>query len=105
MSLNIIDNPALVYTILILGGIANFVTFPDGIASIIKKVFGAAWMATALYATFSLFTEGFKKMSAPNATAQTSIQWWIILIIFSIVMVGFFIHGYYSLRGEYDNDK
>ncbi len=102
MGLDIFENPVLIYSILIVGGVLNFISLPSGISNIVKKVLGAVWIVTAVYATYSLFSEGFKKMGAANATTQTSIQWWIILIIFSIVMVGFAIHGYYGVTGEYD---
>jgi len=105
MGLNIFENPTLIYSIIIVGGVMNFISLPTAISNIVKKTFGLVWILTSVYATYSLFTEWFKKMGAANATAQTAIQWWIILIIFSIVMVGFAIHGYYSVTGEYDDIK
>jgi hypothetical protein len=36
------------------------------------------------------------------AKSNTTLQWGIILTIFTPICVGFFIFGYYGLKGEYD---
>lgn len=103
--LNLVENQTFIIALLVVGAIANFLAIPTGINNLIKRGLGAAWILLAVYAEFRLFAEGWKKMSAATGAAatQTVAQWIIILIIFTVVMVGFAIHGYYGVTGQYDD--
>ena len=101
--MDFINNTSLVYGIVAVCMVVNFIKIPASIGNIIKRIMGAIWMVAAVVCEYTLFSEGMKKMSAATGAAgtQTTIQWSIILIIFTIVMVGFMIHGYYGVKGEY----
>lgn len=101
--LELVNNQGFVYGLVAVTMLANLVSIPEAIKNIIKRVLGFAALIMAAYAEYALFSEGMKKMGAATGAAgtQTVIQWSIILIIFTIVMVGFAIYGYYAVTGEY----
>lgn len=51
-----------------------------------------------------LVSQAIQKISAATAIAKSnvSLQWVIILTIFTPICIGFFIFGYYGFKGEYD---
>ncbi len=98
--LDIFDNQMFIYGLVTVSLIIALVKLPDGIGNLTKKALGGLWIITALYATFKLYEQANIKMWVNDST---KIQWSIILIIFTIVMVGFAIFGYYGLTGAYDN--
>ena len=104
--LDIVNNSTFIYALVGLTMVANLITIPVGIKNIIKRGLGAGALLLAVFAEYTLFSEGMKKMGAATGAAatQTSIQWSIILIIFTIVMVGFAIYGYYAVTGEYNEE-
>ena len=97
--LDIFDNQMFIYGIIAVALIVALIKLPDNIGNLIKKALGGLWIITAIYATFKLYEQGNLKMWATQAL---TIQWSIILIIFTIVMIGFAIFGYYGLTGAYD---
>jgi hypothetical protein len=105
--MDFINNTALVYGVVAVCMLFNFISIPANIGNIIKRALGAIWIVAALLCEYTLFSEGMKKMSAATGAAgtQTVIQWSIILIIFTIVMIGLAIHGYYGVKGEYATEE
>ena len=71
--------------------------------NLIKKILGVVWMVLAPMIILFLASQAFQKISAASALAKSNVvlQWTIILAIFSPICVGFFIFGYYGLKGEY----
>ena len=98
--LDLFDNQMFIYGLVIVGLIIALVKLPDGIGNLAKKALGGLWIITALFATYKLYEQANIKMWATQATIM---QWSIILIIFTLVLIGFAIFGYYGLTGAYDN--
>jgi len=71
----------------------------------IKKFLGVVWMILSPSIIYFLATQAIKKISAATEAtkANVTLQWAIILIIFTPICVGFFIFGYYAIKGEYDH--
>ncbi len=97
--LDIFDNQMFIYALVGVSLIVALITLPANIGNLVKKAFGGLWIVTAIFGFYTLYTELMKKMTTPAAT----MQWSIILVVFSIVLVGFAIFGYYGLTGAYDN--
>ncbi len=70
----------------------------------IKKILGLVWMCLAPAIIWFLIAQAIQKIGAATAItrANVSLQWVIILIIFTPICIGFFIFGYYGFKGEYD---
>lgn len=70
----------------------------------IKKILGLVWMCLAPAIICFLVAQAIQKMNAATALARSNVtlQWVIILIIFTPICIGFFIFGYYGFKGEYD---
>ncbi len=69
----------------------------------IKKFLGIAWMALSPLIVFFLLTQAIDKINkASEATkANVTLQWVIILIVFTPICLGLLIFGFYALKGEY----
>jgi hypothetical protein len=69
----------------------------------IKKILGLVWMFLAPAMIWFLASQAIQKIN--NATSLTrsnvTLQWVIILTIFTPICIGFFIFGYYAFKGEY----
>jgi hypothetical protein len=75
--------------------------------SAIKKLLGIVWILLAPTAVVLMFMQAFEKTSAAAegiARTNTALQWGIILFIFIPISIGFTIFGFYSLKGEYDQE-
>jgi hypothetical protein len=70
----------------------------------IKKILGFVWMCLAPAIILFLTAQAIQKIGASTAITKSNVtlQWVIILTIFTPICVGFFIFGYYSFKGEYD---
>ena len=70
----------------------------------IKKILGLVWMFLAPAMIWFLASQAIQKIN--NATSSTrsnvTLQWVIILTIFTPICIGFFIFGKYAFKGEYD---
>ena len=99
---NLLENHAMIYGIIAVCVLFNFISLPDGVSGIVKKALGVLSMILAVYATYSFISVGMGKMGAANATNIVITQWMILILIFTPVMVGLFIHGYYGVKGYYD---
>lgn len=70
----------------------------------IKKVLGLVWMALSPAIIWFLASQALQKIGAATELTKSNVtlQWVIILTIFTPICVGFFIFGYYGIKGEYD---
>lgn len=70
----------------------------------IKKILGLVWMFLAPAIIWFLVSQAIQKIGAATAITKSnvSLQWVIILTIFTPICIGFFIFGYYGFKGEYD---
>lgn len=70
----------------------------------IKKVLGLVWMALSPAIIWFLASQAIQKIGAATELTKSNVtlQWLIILTIFTPICVGFFIFGYYGIKGEYD---
>lgn len=52
-----------------------------------------------------LVSQAIQKIGSATALTRSNLtlQWVIILTIFTPICIGFFIFGYYGLKGEYDH--
>ena len=69
----------------------------------IKKILGLVWMFLAPAIIWFLASQAIQKIAAATTLTKSnvSLQWVIILTIFTPICVGFFIFGYYAFKGEY----
>ncbi len=71
----------------------------------IKKILGLVWMILSPSLIYFLATQAIAKIGAASEAikANVTLQWAIILIIFTPICIGFFIFGFYAVKGEYDH--
>ncbi len=69
----------------------------------IKKILGLVWMFLAPAIIWFLASQAIQKIAAATTLTKSnvSLQWVIILTIFTPICIGFFIFGYYAFKGEY----
>jgi hypothetical protein len=69
----------------------------------IKKILGLVWMFLAPAIIWFLASQAIQKIAAATILTKSNVtlQWVIILTIFTPICVGFFIFGYYAFKGEY----
>lgn len=70
----------------------------------IKKILGLVWMGLAPAIIWFLASQAIQKISASTELTRSNVtlQWVIILTIFTPICIGFFIFGLYGIKGEYD---
>mgnify|MGYP000110653347 CR=1 FL=1 len=70
----------------------------------IKKILGLVWMCLAPAIIWFLASQAIHKIGTSTALTRSNVtlQWVIILTIFTPICIGFYIFGYYGLKGEYD---
>ena len=70
----------------------------------IKKILGLVWMFLAPAIIWFLASQAIQKIAAATTLTKSNVtlQWVIILTIFTPICIGFFIFGYYAFKGEYD---
>jgi hypothetical protein len=70
----------------------------------IKKILGLVWMLLAPAIIWFLAAQAIQKIGQANALTKSNVtlQWVIILTIFTPICIGFLIFGYYAYKGEYD---
>lgn len=71
---------------------------------IIKKIIGVLCMIIAPIAVYLLATNGIAKMNAALPADKTNAitQWSILIIIFTPVMAGLLLFGWYAVKGEFE---
>jgi hypothetical protein len=69
----------------------------------IKKILGLVWMFLAPAIIWFLASQAFQKIGVATTLTKSNVtlQWVIILTIFTPICIGFFIFGYYAFKGEY----
>ena len=69
----------------------------------VKKLLGYVWMLLAPALICFLLYQAIGKISAASAInkANVTLQWVIILLVFTPICVGFFIFGKYASSNEY----
>jgi hypothetical protein len=69
----------------------------------IKKILGLVWMFLAPAIIWFLASQAIQKIAVATSLTKSNVtlQWVIILTIFTPICVGFFIFGYYAFKGEY----
>ncbi len=70
----------------------------------IKKILGIVWMGLAPAIIWFLASQAIQKIGAATELTKSNVtlQWAIILTIFTPICIGFFIFGFYGMKGEYD---
>ncbi|MEI6188983.1 MAG: DUF6814 family protein [Chitinophagia bacterium] len=71
----------------------------------VKRLLGYVWMLLAPALICFLLYEAFEKISAAAEIhkANVTLQWVIILLVFTPICIGFFIFGKYASANEYDH--
>ena len=69
----------------------------------IKKILGLVWMCLAPAIIWFLVVQAIDKIGCANEITKSNVtlQWVIILTIFTPICIGFFIFGYYGFKNEY----
>lgn len=69
-----------------------------------KRILGLVWMALSPAIIWFLASQAIQKIGAATELTKSNVtlQWVIILTIFTPICIGFFIFGYYGLKGEYE---
>jgi hypothetical protein len=68
----------------------------------IKKFSGIVWIVLAFAAIWFLFSRAGAELSAANVKPDKKIFWYSILPVYTPLMLGLALFGYYALKGEYD---
>lgn len=68
----------------------------------VKRLIGIVWIILALAAIWFLFTRATAELSAATVTPDKKIFWYTILPVYTPLMLGMALFGYYALKGEYD---
>ncbi|WP_031526608.1 DUF6814 family protein [Dyadobacter crusticola] len=71
----------------------------------LKKLLGIVWMLLGPVIIIFLFMQATDKIAAAAegiARTNTTLQWFIIILIFIPICAGLVIFGYYAWKGEYD---
>ncbi|MFM7720072.1 MAG: DUF6814 family protein [Sediminibacterium sp.] len=70
----------------------------------IKKLLGLVWMFLATAIIWFLASQAIQKIAGATTLTRSNVtlQWVIILTIFTPICIGFFIFGFYAFKGEYD---
>ena len=67
----------------------------------LKRLSGLLWIACGLSAIYLLVHQAGVEF-AKSPALDTRIFWYTIIPIFSPIMAGLVLFGYYCIRGEYD---
>jgi hypothetical protein len=71
----------------------------------IKSISGLIWMALGLAAIYLMAKQAGSEISAAvkanKAVLDTQMFWYIIIPIFTPIMLGLCLFGWYALKGEY----
>ena len=70
----------------------------------IKQILGLVWMFLAPAIIWFLASQAIQKIAGATTLTRSNVtlQWVIILTIFTPICIGFFIFGFYAFKGEYD---
>lgn len=68
----------------------------------IKRLAGVFWIVLAFAAIAFLFSRAGAELTAAKVTPDKKIFWYTILPVYTPLMLGLALFGYYALKGEYD---
>ncbi len=68
----------------------------------IKRLSGLLWIILAGAAIWFLISRAMTELSAENVKPDKKIFWYSILPVYTPLMLGLALFGYYAFRGEYD---
>lgn len=69
----------------------------------LKKILGAVWMLLGPILLIILLTSAYQNIHAGGkADINKPLPWIIIIGIFTPIVIGFIIFGWYAFKGEYD---
>lgn len=68
----------------------------------IKRLAGLLWIVLAFAAILFLFSRAGAELTSANVTPDKKIFWYTILPVFTPLMLGMALFGYYALKGEYN---
>jgi hypothetical protein len=67
----------------------------------LKRISGIIWMVLGVLAIYLLVRQAGIEFGK-NPALDTRIFWYTIIPVFSPIMIGLCLFGYYCLKGEYD---
>jgi len=70
----------------------------------IKRFAGVIWMLLAAFGVYLMVHQAGVEFGK-NPSLDTRIFWYTIIPIFTPIMLGLVLFGYYCLKGEYDRAK
>jgi uncharacterized membrane protein YadS len=69
----------------------------------LKRIMGVVWMLIAPLVIYFLVMGAVHNISATGSKdINKPVPWFIIIGIFTPIVIGLFIFGYYAFKGEYD---
>lgn len=68
----------------------------------LKRLTGILWIVISGLAIWFLFTRAGAELSAEKVDPSKKIFWYSILPVYTPLMLGLALFGYYALKGEYD---
>ncbi len=67
----------------------------------IKKLFGIVWIVLAGAVIWFLFSRASAELAGVHVTPDKKIFWYTILPVYTPLMLGLALFGYFALKGEY----
>lgn len=68
----------------------------------LKKIMGILWMLIAPLVIYILVSGAISNIGHGTKDINKPVPWIIIISIFTPIVIGLFIFGYYALKGEYE---
>jgi len=72
----------------------------------LKRISGFLWIALGLAVVYLMFNQAGTEIAAAvknnKAVLDTQMFWYIIIPIFTPIMLGLYLFGWYAWKGEYD---
>ncbi len=70
----------------------------------LKKILGWLWLLSGIVFACWLPYEAVIKLNAAKANTEDFVFWIIITTIFTPIILGFILFGFYALKGEYNTN-
>ena len=68
----------------------------------VKRFAGIVWIILAFAAIWFLFSRAGAELAGANVAPDKKIFWYTILPVYTPLMLGLALFGYYAVRGDYD---
>jgi purine-cytosine permease-like protein len=68
----------------------------------LKRIMGIVWMLIAPLVIYFLVMGAVHNIGNGTKDINKPVPWFIIIGIFTPIVIGLFIFGYYAFKGEYD---